>query len=1288
MTISLARRQKLAAIAKAHDEWVDENLASAPFDSAGYPKPDSDYNQHYLDVEASGEEEDELATKAAGIFGTPMTAAGDPDWDPKEHPRGPDGKFIESGAVTALKKKISETSVAKNVAYMKDETYKAQSLHEELMKLEQELENVQAQEKAQGVLSPAPKLAAAPKTSGKPITAWTKTIYSGNYADGEIVAVKDDGSARLVWDAETKKFQWQTKSKHAKNSGWITAGQLTKKGAYEKFKNEKTSWLTPVPGATLVDDAPPPVGFDDFPVKASSAQNAILQGDFSSLKQVGAQAGSTTGGFFEAPDGSRWYVKAQKSEKHAKNEALAAALYNVAGVEVPAVIRGKGAPGLPGQNHTATRIIEGANPNLKQKLSDPDYLAKIREGFVVDAWLANWDTAGLVFDNIVEGADGNPKRIDVGGALVFRAMGDEKGSLFGSNVGELETLRNPQMAPTASKVFGGISDSELANSAVKVEAIPPDQIRKLVADYGMDSNVADVLIARREDILSKITPKPKTASPKKVGAKATSPAFTILPEGQRGKSGDGHFAPKIWGKYGAAGVMMRHVDENGVARFLVVKANTMNSKRWQLPGGALEELETPEQGAAREVHEELGFTQEFLHNMTPIGTHKVTIDVPEKGQWSYSNIAVDVPSRPDLTWDEGELGGAKWATAEELVAMSANDEIHPALKANLNQILDKFPSKPVDVPAPAPAPVPEVIPEIAPVPTISQPNVGKKTTWTKGKFTQSVAYKQSYANREIVGVVDMGGGTKRILWENGKFRWYVHESGEGWKYAGTWNTKKAALATLKDLYLYQPPKGTSADENHDFIPAYSIKHGNSTITTQTDLFQEMFDAVPSLVPSASKVTLKPWSEDGKAFASYKSSFTAHSGDQHIGAIHESYDGTWFASGAHGRSKYMPEQDPNATKEQALQAITEANIAYEAANPKLPPLPDSAKPGAVAAKKTPKLTAAQIEKQSGTVPKTLKPHQKTVFLRNFIEDSPFGYIQSVETDMTRVFKALVYAVKKHNETQSPKLNYLQGINIYDQQVYGRDKKSELVTWLKTSEGKLKAPAIASGQVGSDAVKAYSSDATAVKVNKNLATVSSPYLQGKPKKVAAYAFTEITLADAIDMHERMEKAKPLTSDQTQMISNYTDHADPFNKPLRGEGGYSSWQPEDIAELQGAMRPVPDSFIANRNTGGLGAILNSSTSEADIKLLEGAVISDPSFLSTSVGKGSFYNEDKFKLVISVPQGTPAVFAHMYSQHDEEVEMLLAAGLHYRIDSVGPKPGFGPRKVYITVVPEVKDK
>jgi 2'-5' RNA ligase len=226
--------------------------------------------------------------------------------------------------------------------------------------------------------------------------------------------------------------------------------------------------------------------------------------DVSSWKKVGKQGGSNPGGTYVAPDGSRFYIKQSQDDDHARNEVLASRLYNEAGIEdsgLDLVDVGGGKLG------TASPIIDGAEQNLQTKLSDKKYLAKLQEGFAVDAWLANWDVAGLVYDNVVTDSKGDPIRVDPGGALLYRGMGESKGGAFGDEVGELETFRNGK-SKRSTALFGSMTDDQIKKSAQRVADITPERIAEIVDGVGFDPETADLLkqrlTARQRDLLEKV----------------------------------------------------------------------------------------------------------------------------------------------------------------------------------------------------------------------------------------------------------------------------------------------------------------------------------------------------------------------------------------------------------------------------------------------------------------------------------------------------------------------------------------------------------------------------------------------------------------------------------------------------------------------------------------------------------------------------------------------------------------------------------------------------------------
>jgi len=85
---------------------------------------------------------------------------------------------------------------------------------------------------------------------------------------------------------------------------------------------------------------------------------------------------------------------------------------------------------------------------------------KARKDFVLHAWLANWDVAGLSMDNLAVSGK-TLYYLDNGGSLLFRAQGGLKGALFGDKVDELSTLLNPSINPSTAKLFGEVTDKQM-----------------------------------------------------------------------------------------------------------------------------------------------------------------------------------------------------------------------------------------------------------------------------------------------------------------------------------------------------------------------------------------------------------------------------------------------------------------------------------------------------------------------------------------------------------------------------------------------------------------------------------------------------------------------------------------------------------------------------------------------------------------------------------------------------------------------------------------------------------
>ena len=186
------------------------------------------------------------------------------------------------------------------------------------------------------------------------------------------------------------------------------------------------------------------------------------------LELVDGKKGSTQGSLFKDKHlNTLHYVKWNNSEVRAKVEALTGALYALADVPVPIqrVIDFKD------ETAVMSDWLDDAVPMSMEDLkSHPDVL----ENFAVDAWLANWDVVGSNGVNIVKGPGGKAYRVDLGGALLFRAMGDSK--QLPAEVDELTLLQDFGKNPMSAQVFANLTDEQLKAGAQKVGKISDQQI--------------------------------------------------------------------------------------------------------------------------------------------------------------------------------------------------------------------------------------------------------------------------------------------------------------------------------------------------------------------------------------------------------------------------------------------------------------------------------------------------------------------------------------------------------------------------------------------------------------------------------------------------------------------------------------------------------------------------------------------------------------------------------------------------------------------------------------------
>ncbi len=204
--------------------------------------------------------------------------------------------------------------------------------------------------------------------------------------------------------------------------------------------------------------------------------------------------GSSPGAVFRDLTGTKYIVK-YLPEAAALNEFIASQLYRLAGVTVPNTYLIKASTAainkLPGEEKAkiqklsptpnkfiAVEFIEGLQSMVPANLAKDN---KFLDGFLIDAWLGNYDVVGLENDNVMmDGKDA--VRIDIGAALLYRASGAAKGDTYTDKeykgvppIGELNFLIGELSSEQAATLF---PTPETADP-VKKAAYP--QIRQTLA---------------------------------------------------------------------------------------------------------------------------------------------------------------------------------------------------------------------------------------------------------------------------------------------------------------------------------------------------------------------------------------------------------------------------------------------------------------------------------------------------------------------------------------------------------------------------------------------------------------------------------------------------------------------------------------------------------------------------------------------------------------------------------------------------------------------------------------
>jgi len=179
----------------------------------------------------------------------------------------------------------------------------------------------------------------------------------------------------------------------------------------------------------------------------------------------------------------------------------------------------------------------------------------------------------------------------------------------------------------------------------------------------------------------------------------------------------------------------------------------------------------------------------------------------------------------------------------------------------------------------------------------------------------------------------------------------------------------------------------------------------------------------------------------------------------------------------------------------------------------------------------------------------------------------------------------------------------------------------------------------------------------------------------KSLAASAFHAATSAQAKAWQDEYLKANGIvhSAKQKAAIKRYTEnglHAfTGMNNWLRGDGSFAKNVKQDVLDVQASMIPMPKHMLLLRGTGWPPDIANFQSHPED---MVGKTFEDKGFVSTSVaGSGGHFSSHPLQLTIEAPAGTPGAFVQPISAYGGENEMLLAAGLKFKVISVEQKNG-----------------
>lgn len=246
-----------------------------------------------------------------------------------------------------------------------------------------------------------------------------------------------------------------------------------------------------------------------------------------------------------------------------------------------------------------------------------------------------------------------------------------------------------------------------------------------------------------------------------------------------------------------------------------------------------------------------------------------------------------------------------------------------------------------------------------------------------------------------------------------------------------------------------------------------------------------------------------------------------------------------------------------------------------------------------------------------------------------------------------------------------LSLLQILRVVDEEGakkagVGNDKlfEKQVATWLTTPSG--------TQHVKDQEVK----KAKLLEQEKNKAEAAKLAAQMETNQPALPAdsgqFEEWSLAKARRVSEEWLAARPLAVAEKAGLRHYTGSAyTAINNYLRGlSPNISPNSKKHIDNAKKGMRPTTEPILVKRGTGA-NQFLSLGVKRGDTSLLWGLTgrsFRDEGFLSTSAGGRAAFGGECL-LEIECPVGTPMMYVDPFSKHQGENEMMLQAGMTYKV-------------------------